>query len=638
MLVECAGEDGSEVKCAVRLGETGNPDLSGEGRRCGKVIKQPSATNIRHHLRCHAIHDENSPYVKAAVSPTVINFAGDARVQRRATQQLDFMCVYAQALARCQDELFTEVVDTLRSRATLRARVVEHAKHRLDQCLTTCVGIVSSLAFDGGTIYNRYLAVVLCPQKKKPLVLRFASIGEMGGSMTHTKVAEVLLACVDRCAAVGVPVVGLVADNAANLQATNRCFEGLLMLRCAAHSLQLAVNDAFNDPAVKEIMDLALRIREQQGWEYPVVTRWNSKYDLLCRVWLGKAVVTPTFNDKTLGSLKMLTDALSPFASATDAVQSDRATVFDWATIFAQLSKIEAKSRFAKILRQCFLQRHDKLLSDALLLCCFFLPSFRRHTAEWKSAKTRVRELLLAGGQTMASTVFAAPPGAMASEWQRFVSSPPPLPERDSYTLAEYKRWWNTLDGRFPHLGAFVRAVAQLAPTEASCERAFSAVKFQLGRHRASANPDLVEASVVVTSCCQFEGMEFTESESAESEQDEHVEPPAKAPRTENIEQGEKEKEKEKEKVLTRTDAETIVQAYVVLHDLARVALPPAVDNRLCAKCNREQEAHRGRDGCKCRVCQGWFAFECLPIDADDVVIIQATAEWKCHECESHGH
>jgi hypothetical protein len=102
------------------------------------------------------------------------------------------------------------------------------------------------------------------------------------------------------------------------------------------------------------------------------------------------------------------------------------------------------------------------------------------------------------------------------------------------------------------------------------------------------------------------------------------------------IEQGEK--EKEKEKVLTRTDAETIVQAYVVLHDLARVALPPAVDNRLCAKCNREQEAHRGRDGCKCRVCQGWFAFECLPIDADDVVIIQATAEWKCHECESHGH
>jgi hypothetical protein len=123
-----------------------------------------------------------------------------------------------------------------------------------------------------------------------------------------------------------------------------------------------------------------------------------------------------------------------------------------------------------------------------------------------------------------------------------------------------------------------VRAVAQLAPTEASCERAFSAVKFQLGRHRASANPDLV----VVTSWCQFEGMEFTESESAESEQDEHVEPPAKAPRTENIEQGEK--EKEKAKVPTRTDAETIVQAYVVLHDLARVALPPAVDNRLCAK------------------------------------------------------
>jgi hypothetical protein len=64
LLVECAGEDGSEVKCAVRLGETGNTDLSGEGRRCGKVIKQPSATNIRHHLRCHAIHDENSPYVK----------------------------------------------------------------------------------------------------------------------------------------------------------------------------------------------------------------------------------------------------------------------------------------------------------------------------------------------------------------------------------------------------------------------------------------------------------------------------------------------------------------------------------------------------------------------------------------------
>jgi hypothetical protein len=54
---------------------------------------------------------------------------------------------------------------------------------------------------------------------------------------------------------------------------------------------------------------------------------------------------------------------------------------------------------------------------------------------------------------------------------------------------------------------ASVCPASGISPTEASCERAFSAVKFQVGKHRSSAQPDLVEACVVVTSAkggCNF--------------------------------------------------------------------------------------------------------------------------------------
>jgi hypothetical protein len=451
--------------------------------------------------------------------------------------------------------------------------------------------------------------------------------------MTSDRIADVIAACVAKCADVGVPVLGLVADNAANFQAANRSFEGLLVLRCAAHGIQLCVNDAFAEDAVAQIWDLAQRLREANRWPFPCITRWNSKYNLLVKIWSTKAVVTGFFDEKTLGALRLLTQALQPFAFATDIVQRDSATIFDWAVVFSHLTTLDSKDRFAKILRQCFLRRHDKLVSDALLVCCFFFPAFRRHATEWKSAKTRVRQVVLEAGQALAAAVFAAPPGTMASEWQRFVTSPPPIPAQETFTEREYLRWWSNLDSRFPHLSAFAKAVAQISPTEASCERAFSAVKFQLGKHRSNAQADLVEASVIVTSACQFEGLAFTESEPAESDNDNGDEPPEPA-LTRNRPEAE-----QRERRLTRSAAEIIVKAYVVLHDLEIISLhDPQADNMPCAQCDRARDGHRQQDGCKCQVCLRWFAFECLPLDSDDVVIIRTAAAWKCHECETRGH
>jgi hypothetical protein len=122
MLVQTTG---STTKCCVRLGADGVPQHPGpqatDGRVCGKVIKTPTSSNIRHHLRTHGIADENAPYVRDAAPTAAAQFGGDVRAQRRASQQLDSMCVYAQGLARCQEELFTDVVDTLpRSRENLR--------------------------------------------------------------------------------------------------------------------------------------------------------------------------------------------------------------------------------------------------------------------------------------------------------------------------------------------------------------------------------------------------------------------------------------------------------------------------------------------------------------------------------------
>jgi hypothetical protein len=95
---------------------------------------------------------------------------------------------------------------------------------------------------------------------------------------------------------------------------------------------------------------------------------------------------------------------------------------------------MESSPRFSKIWRQCFLRRHEKLISDALLLCCFFLVSVAtsKTTAVYVDdvtcisidTFTRIKAALAASGKQLAKIVvlcrggLAALPAELRAYWE----------------------------------------------------------------------------------------------------------------------------------------------------------------------------------------------------------------------------
>jgi hypothetical protein len=104
------------------------------------------------------------------------------------------------------------------------------------------------------------------------------------------------------------------------------------------------------------------------------------------------------------------------------------------AVVVARLRRMESSPRFSKIWRQCFLRRHEKLISDALLLCCFFLVSVAtsKTTAVYVDdvtcisidTFTRIKAALAASGKQLAKIVvlcrggLAALPAELRAYWE----------------------------------------------------------------------------------------------------------------------------------------------------------------------------------------------------------------------------
>ena len=149
------------------------------------------------------------------------------------------------------------------------------------------------------------------------------------------------------------------------------------------------------------------------------------------------------------------------------------------------------------------------LLTDAVLITCFFHPGVRRNMLSEKindKIFSFVRSLMvgLAGQDVL-------------EEWARHRIEPPRAREStEEIDIKMYKDFWSKTC--YPNLLSAVIRIVEANPTEASCERAFCAAKFSFPRLGSSSSGDLVAASILGASAlATLRNLKF-ESEDEEEE------------------------------------------------------------------------------------------------------------------------
>jgi hypothetical protein len=184
--------------------------------------------------------------------------------------------------------------------------------------------------------------------------------------------------------------------------------------------------------------------------------------------------------------------------------------------------------------------------------------------------------------------------GNLLKEWYRFKVEPPLWTgEGNTLTINDYCDFWTSQEDAFPALSDCIKRFVRLNPTEASCERSFSVLKFAFPRLRTSAQSDLVESTVVGMSAVAFRNRQLRFDDDEE-------------PREE--EQQEKEKEDEEDKLQPPPLNDTAVRLIMdVWNTIAteKVAKEPLLKQRRtedqdrCGLCQRAFRQPRGSTLCK---------------------------------------
>jgi hypothetical protein len=193
----------------------------------------------------------------------------------------------------------------------------------------------------------------------------------------------------------------------------------------------------------------------------------------------------------------------------------------------------------------------------------------------------------------------------------------------------------------------FLLAVLELSPTEASVERLFSAVKWQVTKHRKSCLPQIVEAYAQVSSAVRFLKLdEFTnedsndEASTAEETPEPATQPVRKAHRTEGTEVEPDVIEKKISLTMVEVLAEVFVMSVTGQRAEAASAEPPS---RFCAaagcaapgKLWSKHEHLPGEvvEGVVCGDCGRRFAFQCLGVSEEAIATIRTQRTWQCWDC-----
>lgn len=589
---------------------------TGKCSECEAFIGTPCPTNNKAHLNSkHQLsHNCEQTLAKEKEATAKLNtpkiretfdkVASDSRF-------LDYMLMYAIPLHRTEDELFRSVHPTAPATAvTLRTRILDHAKRRQDECLKGLNGKTCTIAIDGGTIWNKYLSIVCLVYGRAPLVVGCVHCKE---SMTTEWTLEQIARTVKILKDYNVTSCGIVADNASNMQsALGRC--GLLQQRCLAHTIQLAVNDCFGIEPFCSSWETTKTIMKDNKLAEPPLTRWSGKYFMMTEVTNLEKEYTVTVAQTEYAKLLPAAYALRPFWQATQRVQGMKATMLTAAAVIYSLSSLGGRDTYQRALNAATKKRMDMLLTDGVLIACYFHPGTKRHELDAK-----VRDYIFGHAKTTMKTIVG---DKVLAEFLELRTQPPlPMSPLRAYNTTDYIEYWGHQSHSFPTLAEAIIKIVAMNPTEAECERAFSTCKFAFNRLRTRSSGDLVEATVLGGSAV------------AHKTNHTYIDVEAPPPKHEDVAD-----EDNVAGTLRGIDASTLLNLWASQQADAPARAPRhrQEEQNLCGICHGDSSKHKpGALWCACSTCMQWFAFECVGIADADQPIIKAM-EWFCNDCRNY--
>jgi hypothetical protein len=602
--------------------------LNGRCSLCDRVVGSAAPTNNANHLSAKHKISSDSPEVKAKQeererSKSLVRIDVAIEKNRSEDMFLDFMLAYAEPYSRCEDELFRKAHPCAPASAkTLRERLLRHSARRLEEALAQLAGRWVTLAFDGGTIRSRYLAIVALSRGKPPLLVALPRCEDV---MSAEWCDEQIALVAAKLAKHNISIAGYVADNAANMQKAMR-LGGMLAQRCLAHSLQLAVQMAFeNERTFAPVWKNAKTVLAENKLSEPCPTRWSGKFLVLRKFRVDEKVAVGMLSPSELGNVQKAEKALKIAYVATQESQRDSASMVDAVRIVAGVLAMPQTDSFHTVLRSGFFSRTPILLTDAVLLTAFFFPSIRRHALA-SNIRDHVNKLVRSIFERLAGETVAV-------EWVRFKTEAPlPADKETTFTTEQYTAWWAKNGGdRFPALVGALTKIVTMNPTEAAAERAFSSVKFAFNRLRTSAAADIVESSSVGMSAIaflhpshRFEDEPATPTtaidvDAAEGEEQHVLFTPLRAERA----------------ALILDTWNTVVFETIPKERALKIHRAEGDDSR-CALCKQRFEDHEDENNLRCKRCDKWFVFDCVGLSAADADYIR-DRDWNCPVCREIG-
>ncbi|XP_064472544.1 uncharacterized protein LOC135387057 [Ornithodoros turicata] len=325
-------------------------------------------------------------------------------------------------------------------------------------------------------------------------------------------------------------------------------------IRCAAHTLQLAVNDALKHGMTIDIFakcrNISKKLRTQTlmslirklKLKKPIldcVTRWMSTVIMLRRLTELRGFCDDMFGtdnelrlqDDEWKAVDDAIEALAPAEEATKRLQTEQLTLGDFYSLWIACRERTAKltSALASSLAASMRSRETRLFEGELFCSAIFLD-VRYHvllsddqrtkaklhlTRLWKRLAPPSARSRSAPSETTSSEEHA---GEITDEVEELLRQkdrvrPTATPIHSISSMLEATeakprinkhvdilKYWECQTEKEPEMKALADVVLAVPATQVSVERAFSALKYILSDQRASLAPDILEDILVVRS------------------------------------------------------------------------------------------------------------------------------------------
>jgi hypothetical protein len=227
------------------------------------------------------------------------------------------------------------------------------------------------------------------------------------------------------------------------------------------------------------------------------------------------------------------------------------------------------------------------IVEDWTVVIAFFHPATKRNAVP-EAILTVVADFVNEYGEaTVHPLEGARGPGVrdvMGDFNEATIRRPPARSTEDEHTIFSYLKYWTA--AKVPRLTAFLRVLAELPPTEADVERAFSKLKRMVPRLRSCLAPERVASSLILMSALDGE----------DEEQDALF----------GTDEG----------PVSAAAALTIMELYAEAHGPQRPERGKETRSRTmtCIMCNKHLNEHTNPDAFTCKGCSHRCACECSEV------------------------